>query len=158
MVYICRRGRENLRDLKKGHFTVGKDLNGHKFVAQAVDELTQKKTREDNPASRKDAGRMYATGKEDCPVKSIKKYLEKLTPKCESLFQTAKCHASESGPWDKSTPCGVKGQILKMTLPQENGRRIKTPSSILTILVSSCWKRILYAIMHTAFSFCPSFS
>ena len=28
-----------------------------------------------------------------------------------------------------------------MTLPQKNGHRIKTPSSKLTILVSSCWKK-----------------
>ena len=34
-----------------------------------------------------------------------------------------------------------EGQILKMTLPQRNGDRIKTPSSKLTILVSSCWEK-----------------
>ena len=33
----------------------------------------------------------------------------------------------------------IEGQILKMTLPQNNGHRIKTPSSKLMILVSSCW-------------------
>ena len=31
--------------------------------------------------------------------------------------------------------------ILKMTLPQKNGHRIKTPSIKLTILVSSCWEK-----------------
>ena len=35
----------------------------------------------------------------------------------------------------------IEGQILKMTLPQKNGHRIKTPSSKLTILVSSCWEK-----------------
>ena len=35
----------------------------------------------------------------------------------------------------------VEGQILKMTLPQENGHRIKTPSSNLKILMSSCWEK-----------------
>ena len=34
-----------------------------------------------------------------------------------------------------------KEQILKITLPQKNGSRIKTPSSKLTILVSSCWEK-----------------
>ena len=49
-------------------------------------------------------------------------------------------------------------QILKWHCLR-NGHRIKTPSSKLTILVSSCWeKEFLYAIMHTTFSFCPSFS
>ena len=35
----------------------------------------------------------------------------------------------------------VTSHILKMTLPQKNGHRIKTPSSELMILVSSCWKK-----------------
>ena len=34
-----------------------------------------------------------------------------------------------------------KWQIFKMTLPQKNGHGIKTPSSKLMILVSSCWKK-----------------
>ena len=34
-----------------------------------------------------------------------------------------------------------KWQFLKMTLPQKNGHRIKTPSSKLMVLVSSCWKK-----------------
>ena len=34
-----------------------------------------------------------------------------------------------------------KWQILKMTLPQKNGHRIKTPLLKLVILVSSCWKK-----------------
>ena len=34
-----------------------------------------------------------------------------------------------------------KEQILKITLPQENGSRIKMPSSKLMILVSSCWEK-----------------
>ena len=47
MLYICRRGRENLRELKKDHFVVATDSDGRQYVTQAVDELT-KKTREDN--------------------------------------------------------------------------------------------------------------
>ena len=53
----------------------------------------------------------------------------------------------------------IDEQILKMTLPQKIGHRIKTPSSKLTILVSYlAGKRILHTIMHTSFSFCPLFS
>ena len=52
-----------------------------------------------------------------------------------------------------------KWQILKMTLAQKNGHRIKTLSSKLMILPCHlAGKRILYAIMHTTFLFCPSFS
>ena len=46
----------------------------------------------------------------------------------------------------------IEVQILKMTLPQKNGHRIKTPSSKRTILCHLAGKRILYAIMHTNFS------
>ena len=35
----------------------------------------------------------------------------------------------------------IKVQILKMTLHQKSGHRIKTPSSKLAFLVSSCWEK-----------------
>ena len=40
---------------------------------------------------------------------------------------------------------------MKMTLPQKNGHRIKTPSSKLTILVSSCWEKNF--IRNNAYNF-----
>ena len=42
MLFICRRGRENLRELKKGHFKIQSDANGRQYVTQAIDELTTK--------------------------------------------------------------------------------------------------------------------
>ena len=51
-----------------------------------------------------------------------------------------------------------KWQILKMTLPRKNDRRIITPSSKLMILVSSCWEFFLYAIMHSLIWFIPWFT
>ena len=35
----------------------------------------------------------------------------------------------------------IEGQILKITLPQKNGHRIKMPKSKLMSLVSSCWEK-----------------
>ena len=46
----------------------------------------------------------------------------------------------------------IEGQILNMTLPQENGHRIKTPSLKLTILVSSYWEKKRY-IRNNAHNF-----
>ena len=46
-----------------------------------------------------------------------------------------------------------KKQILKMTLLQKNGSRIKTPPSKSLILVSFCRKIIFYAFMHSLFFF-----
>ena len=42
MIYICRRGRENLRQLTKNHFAIGVDANGRGYVYQAKDEMTKK--------------------------------------------------------------------------------------------------------------------
>ena len=39
MIYICRRGRENLRQLTKNHFAIGVDANGRGYVYQAKDEM-----------------------------------------------------------------------------------------------------------------------
>ena len=86
MLYICRRGRENLRELKKDHFVVATDSDGRQYVTQAVDELT-KMTREDNQSSGTDAGRMYETSTDQCPVRSFMKYRSKLNPECELFFK-----------------------------------------------------------------------
>ena len=66
MIYICRRGRENLRDLKQDHFQIYTDSDGREYVAQARDELT-KKTREDNRSTRTDGGRMYENTGQQLP-------------------------------------------------------------------------------------------
>ena len=53
----------------------------------------------------------------------------------------------------------IEGQILKMTLPQKNGHRLKTPSSELTILVSSCSeKNSTRNNVHNFFYSVPRFS
>ena len=51
-----------------------------------------------------------------------------------------------------------KWQILKMTLPQKNDHRIKTPSSKLMILVSCYWeKNSVHINAHNLFHFLPRF-
>ena len=105
MLFICRRGREYLRELKKEHFKVKEDSDGKQYVYQATDELT-KKTREDNQESRVDTGRMYATDKPGCPVQSFQKYISKLHPECDALFQTPKSKAEKNGSWYKKMPMG----------------------------------------------------
>ncbi|XP_041478860.1 uncharacterized protein KIAA1958-like [Lytechinus variegatus] len=112
MLFICRRGRENLRELTPDHFEIGQDNNGRRYVYQSRDELT-KKTRENNPDSRVDAGRMYSTGELGCPVNSYEKYVSKLNPKCSALFQTP---VTSEAPklWYKNIPVGQKtlGQMM----------------------------------------------
>ena len=108
MVYICRRGRENLRQLTKGHFAINADSEGRRYVYQAVDEMT-KKIREDNMSTRVDAGRMYETKTEGCPVASFEKYLSVLNPNCDALFQTPLPSVKpDDRVWFKKSPVGEK--------------------------------------------------
>ena len=78
MLYFCRRGRQNLRQLKKADFEVHTDATGAKFVSKVRDELT-KNHREDDKAEER--GVMYATEGVWCPVSSFEKYLQHLNPK-----------------------------------------------------------------------------
>ena len=50
-----------------------------------------------------------------------------------------------------------KEQILKMTMPQKNGSRIKMPSSKSLTLVPFCWKKNVYSLMHSLIWFSPWF-
>ena len=97
MLYICRRGRENLRKLIKQHFQIGKDSQGRRYVYQSCDEMTKRSR--DNSSSRVDAGRMYETRVEGCPVKT-----SKLNPKCDALFQTPMLAKKDDFDWE---PCHV---------------------------------------------------
>ena len=56
-LYLCRRGRENLREMDKNTFKVGTDDTGRRFVYQDVDEL-DKNHRADNQCAVTE-GRMY---------------------------------------------------------------------------------------------------
>lgn len=109
MFFICRRGRENLRKLEKDHFAIATDANGRRYVYQCKDEMT-KKIRGDSMKSRVDGGRMYETKTERCPVASFEKYLSKLNPDNNTLFQAPiRSRSSESSkPWYKNAPVGEK--------------------------------------------------
>lgn len=111
MLFICRRGRENLRKLKKNHFKIGTDSDGRRFIFQAQDEMTKKGR--DSSSSRVDAGRIYETRGEGCPVVSFEKYLSKLNPKCDSFFQTPMTAAKSLNwemcdVWYKNCPVGER--------------------------------------------------
>ena len=118
MLYICRRGRENLRKLTKQHFKIGTDSQDRRYVYQSCDEMTKKGR--DNSSSRVDAGRIYETRAEGCPVKAFEKYISKLNPKCDALFQTPMTTKKVNFDWEgssvwfKNCPVGERtlGEIM----------------------------------------------
>ena len=83
MLCFCRRGRQNLRQLKKSPFRVFKDASGKNYVAKVVDELTKNHREND-----KEGGMMYETEGPFCPVASFEKYLQHLKPSQRVFIST----------------------------------------------------------------------
>lgn len=93
MLFFCRRGRQNLRELKKEDFSICTDSSGVRFVCKVKDELT-KNRRENDEAQ--ESQTMFETGGPFCPVLSFEKYVSRLNPKNEYLFQRPKKAVDES--------------------------------------------------------------
>jgi len=93
MLFFCRRGRQNLRELKKEDFSTYTDSSGVRYVCKVKDELT-KNRRENDEAQ--ESQTMFETGGPFCPVLSFEKYVTRLNPKNEFLFQRPKKGVDES--------------------------------------------------------------
>ena len=87
MLYFCRRGRQNLRELKIKDFSFTKDDKGARYVTKSGDELT-KTRREDDKGF--EGGMMFEKPGPQCPVASLALYIKHLNPKNEFLFPRPK--------------------------------------------------------------------
>ena len=87
MLYFCRRGRQNLRELKIKDFSSAKDDKGARYVTKSSDELT-KNRREDDEGF--EGGMMFEKLGPQCPVASLELYIKHLNTKNEFLFQRPK--------------------------------------------------------------------
>ena len=87
-LYFCRRGGENIRDMKVSDFEILTDDTGRQYLIKSKDEM-QKNHRE-NDVEHSIGGRIYATNKDKCPVKIFQSYLKKLNHSCEFLWQKPK--------------------------------------------------------------------
>ncbi len=63
------------------------DGNGFRYFTNAYNEADKTHHGVDSREINK-ANRMYETDPENCPVKSLEKYLAKLNGKCDALFQS----------------------------------------------------------------------
>ena len=54
MLYFCRRGRENLREMKRSDFVCTTDSDGLRYIYICKDELTKNHQDDPNTASDKD--------------------------------------------------------------------------------------------------------
>jgi hypothetical protein len=86
--YTCRRGRENLHGMTKSTYIIETDDQGIEYVTQRLSEM-DKNHREDMTSDDcVGEGRMYQKpGSPLCPVFSYKRYLSKLHPDIDALWQ-----------------------------------------------------------------------
>lgn len=87
MFQLVRRGRENLKAMKKNTFAVEVDATGKKYIYQRTGEADKNHNVNDNSFDTIGEGRIYETNTSKCPVKSFEKYLSHLNPACDSLWQ-----------------------------------------------------------------------
>ena len=129
MLYFCRRGQENLRELKKECFVIKKDRNGREYAEKILDELTKNRRESDEAQN---GGIILATGKKNCPVKSLKLYLEKLNPKCDAFFQRPRKEPSSAGSWYDNQVVGKNSlkQMMKIISQEANLSIVYTNHSI----------------------------
>lgn len=106
-MHFGRRGREGLRDLTKNHFVFTRDDAGIEFVTLAFNPAEKNRQGEKVRDIEHDQ-RLYAVGGENCPLVSLRKYLNLLNPKCDAFFQRPKVeNFSDSDVWYISAPVGV---------------------------------------------------
>ena len=87
MLYFCRRGRQNFRELKIKDFSFRKDDKGARYACKTGHELT-KNRREDDEGF--EGGMMFEKAGLLCPVTSLELFIKHLNPKNEFLFQRTK--------------------------------------------------------------------
>ncbi|XP_046575593.1 cytochrome P450 3A8-like [Haliotis rubra] len=103
-----RRGCENQRELSVHSFVVETDDVGCEFISMAHSESTK-----NHPGGFGDSEytkpRVYATGTPLCPVVSFRKYMSKLNPENEALFQQPRKNVCENDCGDRSCQPEVGG-------------------------------------------------
>lgn len=87
MLFFCRRGRQNLRELKITDFLFGRDEKGTRYVCQAGEELPINKREDDEEHEDRI---MYEKPGPFCPVGSLELYITHLNPENHFLFQKPK--------------------------------------------------------------------
>ena len=92
MIYFCNRGRENLRQMTPDQFEITGEPGSRSITKK--DTLT-KNNRENHDETSQGGVMTEIPGNPRCPVSSLLKYLEKLNPKCEALWQRARSAVSD---------------------------------------------------------------
>jgi len=110
MFYFCRRGRENLCNMKK------EDLIFYETDGKTVIALKNESTKNHSEIDEdsENGGRIVETKEADCPVKLIRLYLSKLNARNDNLWQKPK-PSTESEEWYYNVNVGINtlGKFMK---------------------------------------------
>ncbi len=97
-------------------FAVDTDGTGRRFVYQKRGELDKNHREKDGPDDTVGEGRMYELpGSPMCPVESFQKYISKLQPENEALWQRAVEDFADDEPWYTRAPMGKNSLGVMMT-------------------------------------------
>lgn len=118
MFYTCRRGRENLRKMKKTDFKVKTDGQGRRFYQNSVNYQTKNHRGADLNDEDVDLARIYEIpGDAKCPVLALEKYLSKLNPNNDSFWQRPRDSVTETDMvWYRNASVGhnTLGNFMKI--------------------------------------------
>ena len=83
--------------MDKNTFTIKQDATGRRYISQVKDELDKNHGQNDNNFDTIGEGAIYEIPEsETCPVKTFEKYLSKLHPERNTLWQRPKSKVSSS--------------------------------------------------------------
>ena len=106
-LHFGRRAREGLHDMCQKDILFRTDSEGAEYACLAYNPLEKNHQNVEQGGPEHDQ-RMYGTGREDCPLKTMKLYLSKLTPSNPSFFQTPKAKGWKlSSIWFTRSTVGV---------------------------------------------------
>lgn len=158
-LHFGRRGREGLRELKKEHFCFVFDEVGVEFVTLCF-----------NPAEKNHQGfnlkdtehdqRLYGTGAANCPLVSLKKYINLLHPDCPFFFQRPReGDLDGASTWYINSPVGVNkiSAFMSRISKQAGLQKTYTNHSIRATTVTSLRKKGVHVndIMAVTGHKCP---
>ena len=115
MYYGARRGRQNVREMKKDSYIIRVDATGREFITQNKGEMDKNHDANDGAYDTTGEGAIYATGGKKCPVRCFRTYLLHLNPNLDCLWQKPRTKISMVDHiWYCNSPMGEKtlGKML----------------------------------------------
>ena len=114
MTFFCNRGRENIREMKPGDFTIETDIDSGLSYMKKKDCLPKNNREGQDEVS--NSGRMYEIpNSNSCPLRAFQTYVSILNANCILLWHRPKQAAPKDGCWYCDSPLGVNtiGNKLK---------------------------------------------